>query len=366
MSLVLFASSCTPAATPAPEPAAPSAREASTSPREVEFAYKSSEGEDAPDRGGEGRRRRGDGDPPSTAALPEPTELSAVAERAVVEAMSDHPSVLLTPALPIEWPAKAKAVAYFAYPIEPLESGVTKWQVGRAIARVVVKLDDKTASVEPIAQKNKKPLGTFENKRASSTDPIHVAERSLIAIVAGQGDAEKLRHRLRPTPSGWTRTRWYARTCASVRLLSSPGSRPNRNKNGDIWGGTGIPGKWQPALSTWTAIAGSINNYGVGLAEDTMGRMWVGIVGGIQAIDVETMALGPTVMFAGESIQSKGMSVDVDSFIWAVPDSSNHAYRVDPDDFTYETVNGLIGAYTYSDMTGGAIKVAVACTPPRG
>lgn len=59
------------------------------------------------------------------------------------------------------------------------------------------------------------------------------------------------------------------------------------------------------------------------------------------------------------------MSMDVDGFIWAVPDSSTHAYRVDPDDFTYETVNGLIGASTYSDMTGGAIN-SVACTPPRG
>lgn len=198
MSLILFASSCTPAATPAPEPAAPSAREASTSPREVEFAYKSTEGEEAPDEEAKAGDDAATSTPTAIAALPEPTELSALAEQAVVEAIADHPSVLLTPALPVEWPAKAKAVAYFAYPIEPLESGVTKWQVGRAIARVVVKLDDKTTSVEPITQKNKKPLGTFENKRASSTDPIHVAERSLIAIVAGQGDAEKLRYRLRP------------------------------------------------------------------------------------------------------------------------------------------------------------------------
>jgi hypothetical protein len=135
--------------------------------------------------------------------------------------------------------------------------------------------------------------------------------------------------------------------------------------NGRIWGGTGVPGRWDPATSTWTTIMGSIQNAGVGLAEDHVGRMWVGINGGIQAIDVETMALGPSVMFAGEVIQSKGISVDVDGYIWAVPDSQTRAYKVDPDDFAYEQFDGLVGAYTYSDMTGGAIN-SVACNPPAG
>ena len=134
---------------------------------------------------------------------------------------------------------------------------------------------------------------------------------------------------------------------------------------GKIWGATGVPGKWDPATSMWTTIAGSINNYGVGLAEDPTGRMWVGIVGGIQAIDVATMALGPTVMFPGEASQCKGISVDLDGFIWAVPDSQDRAYKVDPEALTYDMIGGLVGAYTYSDMTGGAIN-SVACNPPAG
>lgn len=135
--------------------------------------------------------------------------------------------------------------------------------------------------------------------------------------------------------------------------------------NGRIWGGTGVPGRWDPATATWTTIMGSIQNAGVGLAEDQAGRMWVGINGGIQAVDVETMALGDTVMFVGETIQSKGISVDVDGFIWAVPDSQTRAYKVDPVTLDYEQFNGLVGAYTYSDMTGGAIN-SVACNPPAG
>ncbi len=135
--------------------------------------------------------------------------------------------------------------------------------------------------------------------------------------------------------------------------------------NGRIWGGTGVPGRWDPATSTWDTIMGSISNSGVGLAEDHANRMWVGITGGIQAIDVDTMALLDTVMFAGETVQSKGISVDVDGFIWAVPDNQNRAYKVDPDLLTYDQLGGLQGAYTYSDMTGGAIN-SVACNPPAG
>ncbi len=132
---------------------------------------------------------------------------------------------------------------------------------------------------------------------------------------------------------------------------------------GRIWGGTGVPGRWDPIAKIWTSIAGSINNAGVGLAEDNVNRMWVGIIGGIQAIDSETMALGPAVMFAGEQVQCKGISVDVDGFIWAVPDNGDRAYRVNPEDLTYEKIGGLVGAYTYSDMTGGTLK-SVACNPP--
>ncbi len=135
--------------------------------------------------------------------------------------------------------------------------------------------------------------------------------------------------------------------------------------NGMIWGGTGMPGRWDPDQNTWTQINGSINNVGVGLAEDKQGRMWVGMVGGVQSVDTETMELGVSVEFEGETIQSKGISVDVDGFIWAIPDNQDRAYRVDPDDLSYQMMSGFSGAYTYSDMTGGSLN-SVACNPPEG
>ena len=201
VAILLLLHGCAPKSAPASEPAAPVTDEASTSPREVEFAYRSSEGEedasaaDEPEAEAEPAK-------PEAPALPEPIELAAIAEQAVLEAMTEHASVLLTPALPVDWPPKPGEVAYVAYPIEPLPSSVTKWQVGRLIARVAVKLADKSASVEKLASKNKKPLGTFDNPRASATDPIHKAEATLFTLVgldaAGQAEAEKVRHRLRP------------------------------------------------------------------------------------------------------------------------------------------------------------------------
>lgn len=197
--ILLLLCGCAPKAAPASEPATPVGNEASTSPREVDYAYRSSaadddrEQEDEPDADAPVEPAKEQ--PP---ALPEPTELAAIAEQAVLEAMTEHPSVLLTPALPLDWPPKPGEVVYVAYPIEPLASGVTKWRIGRPIARVAVKLADKSASIEKLETKNKKPLGTFENRRESATDPIHKAEATLFTIVAGQGDAEKVRHRLRP------------------------------------------------------------------------------------------------------------------------------------------------------------------------
>jgi hypothetical protein len=196
--LLALVCGCAPTATPSSSPTTSTVENAgSTSPREVEFAYRSGDDPQPAER-----ETVPTSVEPATSEdpvpAPEPTEIAAIAERTVLDAMTEHPSVLLTPALPVEWPPKRGEVAYIAYPIEPLASGVTKWRVERPIARVVVKLADKSAIVEKLAAKSKKPLGTFENLRASATDPIHTAEATLFAIVEGRGDADKQRHRLQP------------------------------------------------------------------------------------------------------------------------------------------------------------------------
>ena len=47
-----------------------------------------------------------------------------------------------------------------------------------------------------------------------------------------------------------------------------------------------------------------------------------------------------------------GVAIDFYGYVWTIPRNGTTAYRVDPTDHTIESIGGLVGAYTYSDMTG--------------
>jgi hypothetical protein len=47
-----------------------------------------------------------------------------------------------------------------------------------------------------------------------------------------------------------------------------------------------------------------------------------------------------------------GISVDFNGYVWGVTFASSQAFRLDVETEEVETYSGLIGAYTYSDMTG--------------
>jgi hypothetical protein len=60
-----------------------------------------------------------------------------------------------------------------------------------------------------------------------------------------------------------------------------------------------------------------------------------------------------------------GVSIDVDEFVWVVDQGSNLAYKVDPVARTVVlTATGLVGPYTYSDMTGAGLDLVT--NPPQG
>ncbi len=60
-----------------------------------------------------------------------------------------------------------------------------------------------------------------------------------------------------------------------------------------------------------------------------------------------------------------GVSVDIDGYVWGVS-MNTEAYRVDPATGTFDTVGGLIGPYTYSDMTGFALSNVGGGGAPSG
>jgi hypothetical protein len=53
-----------------------------------------------------------------------------------------------------------------------------------------------------------------------------------------------------------------------------------------------------------------------------------------------------------------GISVDFDGKVWGVGFANSNAYRADPETDEVESYNQLVGAYTYSDMTGFALSTA--------
>ncbi len=106
-----------------------------------------------------------------------------------------------------------------------------------------------------------------------------------------------------------------------------------------------------------------------GIAQDLQGRIWAAERNGLVWVDMETLAVGGTITLPTPSLaqngQVKGVSVDIDGFIWAVQQDDTKAYKIDPNTFAYQFYDGLNGPYTYSDMTGGQIS-NVECNPPEG
>ena len=56
---------------------------------------------------------------------------------------------------------------------------------------------------------------------------------------------------------------------------------------------------------------------------------------------------------------------DFDGYVWGVGFANSNAYRADPTTGDVQTFNQLVGAYTYSDMTGFALNSA-GSEPPEG
>ncbi len=132
--------------------------------------------------------------------------------------------------------------------------------------------------------------------------------------------------------------------------------------NGMVWmSGTLGAGaaRFDPATEIWDTVEG-FTSLG-GLAEGPNDMMWVATSNGAASIDILTLERGPT-FATNMGGEVKGISVDIDGFVWAVNDI---AWRVDPETgAAVEFYNGLTSPYTYSDMTGYALG-NVTC-PPEG
>jgi hypothetical protein len=125
--------------------------------------------------------------------------------------------------------------------------------------------------------------------------------------------------------------------------------------------------RYTPDTQTWDLANNHVAYVMSGIQEDGEGRMWMnywtydgGMSGGLTYIDVETMEVGPAFEIAAS--ERRGISVDLDGNIWSTARYANSAYRFNPDTLQIDTYDGLIGPYTYSDMTGWGLQ-SVSCGP---
>ncbi|MCB9700813.1 MAG: hypothetical protein H6711_02845 [Myxococcales bacterium] len=95
-----------------------------------------------------------------------------------------------------------------------------------------------------------------------------------------------------------------------------------------------------------------------GLMVDKNGTAWIAGNGGCRLVEVDTInkvIKNPNIPIPGCSTPV-GISIDAKGFVWIV-DQKGVAYKMDPMNYTFQQVSGLVGPYTYSDMTGAGIQL---------
>jgi streptogramin lyase len=121
-----------------------------------------------------------------------------------------------------------------------------------------------------------------------------------------------------------------------------------------IAGYAGGIARFDPVTETF-----DVNNAitGLGIQEDANGVMWMAHYPwdyeGVIAIDRDSMAVIDQIDLP--SSLAKGVSIDFYGYVWVV-DQGTSAFRIDPATESIDTFTGLVGPYTYSDMTGWGLS----------
>ena len=117
--------------------------------------------------------------------------------------------------------------------------------------------------------------------------------------------------------------------------------------------------RFNPQTEVWTSVPllNSPEVHTGGCMGDGNGILYRGSYAQIHGIDTTTMQVVKT-LDVGQVGDDHiwGVAVDFDGYVWGVPRNGTRAYKVDPEaNMITTTVNGLVSAYTYSDMTGFAL-----------
>ncbi|MCA9705745.1 MAG: hypothetical protein KDK70_07850 [Myxococcales bacterium] len=117
--------------------------------------------------------------------------------------------------------------------------------------------------------------------------------------------------------------------------------------------GGGTVSRFNLDTSTWDSSAGGFGGIG-GCMTDGADLIWHGNdFGLVMGFNIETLAVDEQVQMPQ---YVHGISVDFQGKVWGVSFAGSSAYRADPSTGVVDSYNGLVGAYTYSDMTGHALS----------
>ena len=129
--------------------------------------------------------------------------------------------------------------------------------------------------------------------------------------------------------------------------------------DGYVWTCTSTAARFDPVAQTWqtTPVPGASG----GCMADSNGILWMA-GSSLRGINNQTLALEYTVAIPSSV---HGVSIDFEGNVWGVQMGSN-AYRANPVTGQVDTFTGLVGAYTYSDMTGFALSNVGGGGAPSG
>jgi hypothetical protein len=124
------------------------------------------------------------------------------------------------------------------------------------------------------------------------------------------------------------------------------------DSEGFVWLCTSEVGRFDPMTQTWaTASVGGYTGCMADAGEN--GLLWMSDGQGVIGVNRDTLAVEKSCPGGG----SYGVSIDFEGYVWSVAYGSL-ATKWDPETCQSWTYNGLVGAYTYSDMTGYALSNA--------
>jgi hypothetical protein len=132
--------------------------------------------------------------------------------------------------------------------------------------------------------------------------------------------------------------------------MAAPGYGMTVDSQGFVWTCSSSAARFDPMSETWQVA--NVGGSG-GCMEDGKGTLYMSGGGGnIVAVDTATLTVKQTFPVPQ---YVHGISIDFYGYVWGVSMGSE-AYRVDPANGQFLTFSALVGAYTYSDMTGFALS----------